>query len=326
MIYEKADFEAMKNDLTETKWKEEFITAGNNKTAEDLWVSLKSKLLYLRNRFVPKVKLSGKPSWNDKESFPIQKPLQEVIYTKQILHRHWMAAKIRRDVDTARLSYTKARNKVTTMMPKGKRKHEEEIVLKSKSNPKAFWSHIRRKLKTKTGTAPLLGNNKDKTSTKFNDLKKANILQKQFLSVFTREPEGEIPLLGNRNESSIFHFNLTQEMVRNELLNLNVNKLCGPNEIHPRLLKELATTISKPIASLFNKSMKYGKVPLDWKKANVSPIYKTGARNRAENDRPVGLTSIICKIMEKLVKGAVINDVLNNNLLPTKQYGFISGT
>ena len=36
---------------------------------------------FLRNRFVPEVKPSGKPSWNDKGSFPIQKSLQEAIYT-----------------------------------------------------------------------------------------------------------------------------------------------------------------------------------------------------------------------------------------------------
>ena len=64
---------------------------------------------------------------------------------------------------------------------------------------------------------------------------------------------------------------MTEEIVHNELLYMNVNKPCGPDEIHPRLLKELVATISKPIASLFNKPMKYGKVPLDWKKANVSP-------------------------------------------------------
>ena len=90
------------------------------------------------------------------------------------------------------------------MMRKAKRKHENEIALKSKSNPKAIWSHIRNKFKTETGISPLLENNKDKTSTKFNDLEKANILQKQFSSVFTRELEGEIPLLGNRTESFTF--------------------------------------------------------------------------------------------------------------------------
>ena len=121
----------------------------------------------------------------------------------------------------------------------------------------------------KTGIAPLLENNKDKT-TKFNDLEKANILQKQFSCVFTHELEGEIPLLGNRTESSIFHFNVTEEKVHHELLNLNIHKSCGTDEIHPRLLKELAATISKRIAFLFNKSMQYEKVPLDWNKANMS--------------------------------------------------------
>ena len=134
-----------------------------------------------------------------------------------------------------------------------------------------------------------------------------------------------MPLLSNRSEASICHFNVTEEMVHDELLNLNINKSCGPDEIHPRLLKELAATISKPIAFLFNKSLQYGKVPLDWKKANVSPIYKKGARNRAENYRPVSLTAILCKIMEKFVKEAVINHIMTNNLLSTKQYGFISG-
>ena len=134
--------------------------------------------------FVPKVKPSGKPSWNDKGIFPIQKSLQEAIYTKTILHRQWMAAKTRGDADAIRLSHANARNKLTTMMCKAKRKHEKEIALKSQSNPEAFWSHIYRKLKTKTGIAPLLENNKDKTSTKFNDLEKANIPQKQYFQVF----------------------------------------------------------------------------------------------------------------------------------------------
>ena len=315
----------MRNNLVETKWEEEFLTSGNRKTTEDLWMLLKSKLIYLRNQFVPKVKPSGKPCWIDKGSFPIQKSLQEAIHTKKILHRRWMDAKTRGDAEAASLVYGKARNKVTAMMRKAKRKHEKEIALKSQTNPKAFWSHIRRKLKTKTGIAPLLENNKDKTSTKFKDLEKANILQKQFSSVFTHEPEGEMPLLSNRSEASICHFNVTEEMVHDELLNLNINKSCGPDEIHPRLLKELAATISKPIAFLFNKSLQYGKVPLDWKKANVSPIYKKGARNRAENYRPVSLTAILCKIMEKFVKEAVINHIMTNNLLSTKQYGFISG-
>ena len=170
---------------------------------------------------------------------------------------------------------------VITMMWKVNRKHEKEIVLKTKSNTETFWSHIRRRLKTKTGIAPFLENNKDKISTKFNDFEKANI-----------------PLLGNITESSICHFNAAEEMIHNELFNLNVNKWCGPNDIHPGLLNELVATISKPIAFLFNKSMQYGKVLLDWKKQ----IFHQSTKNVCEIEWKiiVQLTSILCKIMEKL--------------------------
>ena len=57
----------------------------------------------------------------------------------------------------------------------------------------------------------------------------------------------------------------------------------------------------------------------------VSPIYKKGARNVAENYRPVSLTSIVCKIMEKFVKVMVLGHLTNHDLLSPKQYGFISG-
>ena len=66
------------------------------------------------------------------------------------------------DADAARLRYTGVRNKVKTMIGQTKRKFEKDVALKSKSNLKAFWSHIRRRLKTKTGVVPLLENDNDR--------------------------------------------------------------------------------------------------------------------------------------------------------------------
>ena len=114
-------------------------------------------------------------------------------------------------------------------------------------------------------------------------------------------------------------------MVQYELKKLNINKSCGPDEIHPRLLTELSSHISKPIAFLLNKTIEYGKIPNDWKRAYVSPIFKKGARNRAENYGPISLNISVCKIMERFIKEEIMNHVTNNKLLSTKQYGFISG-
>ena len=113
-------------------------------------------------------------------------------------------------------------------------------------------------------------------------------------------------------------------MVKREIMQLNLNKSCGPDEIHPLLLIEVADIISKRLGVLMVKTLKDGNMPQDWKKADVSQIYKKGVRNRAETYRPISLTSIVCKIMESLIK-AVMHHILSNKLLPPKQYSFISG-
>ena len=165
-------------------------------------------------------------------------------------------------------------------------------MLEIEEQPKAFWSHVQQKLKTKSGVGPLLENNNDITSTKFDDKEKANILQKQFSSVFTREPDNDIPEIEKRTNLIIKDLTATEEIVKREIMQLNVNKSCGPDEIHPRLLIELADIISTPLGLLMNKTIKDGNIPEDWNKANISPIYKKGARNRAENYRPISLTSM----------------------------------
>ena len=236
-----------------------------------------------------------------------------------------MSAKKKTNDKTARLEYTKARNKVKRMMRQAKKSYEKEICLKSKSSPKAFWSHVQQKLKTKSGVGPLLENNNDITSTKFDDKEKANILQKQFSSVFTRESDNDIPVIEKRTNLIIKDLTATEEMVKREIMQLNANKSGGPDEIHPRLLIELADIISTPLGLLVSKTIKDGNISEDWNKANISPIYKKGSRNRAENYRPISLTSIVCKIMESLIKEYVMDHIRANILLSSRQYGFISG-
>ena len=86
-------------------------------------------------------------------------------------------------------------------MRKAKIEFERSIVSKSKDNPKVFWSHIRSKLSTKTGIAPLLEDEKDPSSTRYDNKEKARILQKQFVSVFTREPDRQIPHFSTRTKN-----------------------------------------------------------------------------------------------------------------------------
>ena len=64
-------------------------------------------------------------------------------------------------------------------------------------------------------------------------------------------------------------------------------------------------------------------IPQDWKTADVSPIFKNGARKKAENHRPLSLTSIVCRLVESFVKESIAINMKAENLFSTKQYDFI---
>ena len=84
--------------------------------------------------------------------------------------------------------------------------------------------------------APLLS---DQSLIKHNDTDKAEVLQHQFCRVFTREPEGDIPIIEPRTAEKLAAVEVTPDMVLKRLMKLKVEKSCGPDEIHPCLLCEL---------------------------------------------------------------------------------------
>ena len=94
---------------------------------------------------------------------------------------------------------------------------------------------------------------------KFSDVDKANILQNQFSSIYVKEPEGDIPILNCRTLMSIAELHVTSNMVRQEILNMNVNKSCGPDEVSPRILKELVDLLSEPITLILHKTYENGE-------------------------------------------------------------------
>ena len=145
---------------------------------------------------------------------PINQVLRDAIWNKRKLHKRCISSKNVlnvSDAENVRQTYAKDRNKVKAMILKSKREFERNIGTQSKSNPKMFWSHVRSKLKTKTGVAPLLQDEKDETSTNFDDKEKANILQKQFVSVFTKEPNAEVPVLDKKTEVNLPNINIAEE-------------------------------------------------------------------------------------------------------------------
>ena len=97
------------------------------------------------------------------------------------------------------------------------------------------------------------------------------------------------------------------------------------DNLHPRFLKELSHELATPLGIIFRKSLQERNVPNGWRQARIGAIFKKGNKAIAGNYRPVSLTSIVCKIMERIVRDKIIEHMNINNLFTTKQYGFMAG-
>ena len=112
-------------------------------------------------------------------------------------------------------------------------------------------------------------------------------------------------------------------MVLKKLRELNPGKTPGLDGWHPLLLKQLADTLALPLSLLFQKSLDEGFLPEDWLRACVTAIHKKGEKNLPGNYRPISLTSIICKLMESIVRDEIVGHMVNNKLFSTNQHGFV---
>ncbi len=102
------------------------------------------------------------------------------------------------------------------------------------------------------------------------------------------------------------HFTISAKDGHRQLIYLNPRKCEGSDEIHPRILTSLARYLAAPVAKFFNNSPETDIVPVDWKPSIICPIYKKVSKGDVANYRPIGLTSVACKILERILKTNIL--------------------
>ena len=144
-----------------------------------------------------------------------------------------------------------------------------------KANLEDFYRYINSQKKDAQGIPPLKKRNSGGVAQ--SESEKAAEFNGQFIDVFTKSEYSQVPLL-DRSAPFMEDIVVTKQGVTKLLKGLNPSKALGPDELHPRVLKELATELGPIFTHLFQQSIDSGDIPKEWTLANISPLFKKGDR------------------------------------------------
>ena len=294
--YDRANFTGMKRDLLEIDWQ----AALDSTDINTHWNTLKTVLLDIQDKYVPK--RNCRTSDVRKGKVSLDSKTLSVIRKK---HRCWKRYMETKDSKKYK-DYCKVRNQVKKLTRNAVKSKEKEIINEIKTNPKKFWQYTRSKTKTRTGIADLkVDNSSDKLTNNYAE--KADVLSKIFSSVFTLEDCEDIPILDERPlVHKMTRIEISEETVRKLLSDLDISKSPGPDKLHPRILHDLCNEIAKPITTIFSRSLRTMDIPGEWRDGWITAIFKKGTRKLPSTYRPVSLTCILSKVLEKLLGATLL--------------------
>ena len=296
--YKNVNWERLNHELQHTDW-----DALLNCTEPEIgWKKFKDKLFNVTDKYVKKcsVKTDGQDPWFDSDCYD--------AWRKKIrLHKD------RHKSDRAEIAFNLARknfkNVVAQKMRETLNESDDSALITKK-----FWSYV--KSKSASQRIPEFVSFKGIVRNCPED--QANLFNEFFFEQFSEASIYDIDI--DYSNDWRFDIEFDHQRVRKILSNINSNKAYGPDGIHGKLLKNCAVGLAYPLSLLFHSCYNIGTLPREWKLGHIVPIYKKGDKHEVSNYRPISLTCLIMKVLERIIKDELL--ALTNGMIKDEQHGF----
>ena len=310
----RGDYLGMKRHFSTLDWHSML----RDMTTEEAYTCFLSEYTKACDRFIPR-RVTGRSikrhKWLSKEVSSLSKKKKNLWHANN--RTKWRCVSLIKN-------YKSVRNRLKHESNKAIRKHEIELA-NDKKNPKRLFAYVNSK-KTANESITAI---KDKNGKIVTDRALiATALNDQFTSVFVDEKElvedlvSDVPT-NNSIPERLDQIRVNIDDVRSKLAKLNKYKATGVDGVSPYVLNECSEELAIPLCIIFQRSLVESSVPTAWLSANVTPLFKKGSRLDPSNYRPVSLTSVPCKVLERIVRDAVVVHMIINNLICSEQHGFV---
>ena len=283
-----------------------------------IWNSVEGVIKHSIDKSVPKknVKKFKSLAWMNKD-------IRKMCTRKRLLYKRAKNS----GSEVAWQQFKECSNKVKALVRKSHKDYTYGIPVNAKYNPKKFWSYISSLRKdcdnvcfTINGTTV---SNPSDIADEFN-----NHFCSEFDGIYKPLDLSSLPDTPTSHGAPPLSFDsFSVDEVFDALKNLDTSKSPGPDDILPIFLKTCSNELALVLCKVFNFFVQKGQFSKAWKEANVVPVYKGGVKPKDDvgSYRPVSLTSILCKVLEKLISVRILKYADEHDIISDNQFGFRNG-
>ena len=304
------DYESLELYLSTIDWYEVIY---NNPSAEDAWMAFESVLHAAIECYVPHY-VRSRPRKCRFKSIPIN-----IVKCRNKKRRLWRYLKSNPYSSIAHVKYQDCVHQWRRLAQEHEALEEERII--SASDLGVFYKFVNKRISNRSKITTI----KDPSANDVaDDTDIANVFNDYFASVGT-ESNHNIPPLINCNVPQLSDIHVHVQDVETAITKLKNNLCAGPDGLPPLFFKRVKDTIAFPLTLMFTQLLSVACVPKIWKQALITPVHKKGPTNVLTNYRPISITCVPCKLLERVVSGKIYSHLMHNNILHPEQHGFVRG-